>query len=75
VQALITFLDGDKPIARHELRPGMVAPVEGQLVLLSGNMWQVTRVVVDFTPSIPDCSQVILCRLRKFDSGAARTPR
>ena len=75
MQALITFLDGDRPVARHELRAGMVAPAEGQLVLLNGNMWQVTRVVVDFTPSIPDCSQVILCRLRKYDAGASRSPR
>lgn len=72
---LITFLEGDHPIARQELALGMVVPQEGQLVVVRGETWQVTRVLIDFSPSIPDVRQVVLCRVRRYDATASRKPR
>jgi hypothetical protein len=69
MSAIVSFLDGDKPIARFELSGGMVAPVQGQTVVIRGHTYEVQRVVLDFSPSIPDVTQVVLCKVRRTDAG------
>lgn len=69
MSVLVTFNDGDRVVARMELYPGMVAPAAGQAVVIKGETWEVIRVVIDFTPSLPDVSQVLLCRVRRLQVG------
>ena len=70
MRAMVTFNNGEGVFARFELGAGMACPSTGQWVLIRSRMYEVTRVVLDFTPQDPNVQQLVMCKVRP--AGPAR---